>query len=91
MTKLERLERALALAKELKFTDLQVEELVSLVLGLPITRINLSPAQPIIPWTIPSTPTWPPPNGDSPFTWPTIICQGITSVGTTSSGIVHYN
>lgn len=64
MTVVEKLERALALAKELNFNDLQTRELMSVVLDLPITKIiqQGSPWSPnIIPWVFPNTPgpIWP--------------------------------
>ena len=73
MTLLEKLERTLALARELGMNDKQVEELMSVVLGLPITRITYQQPQtlPFIPWgvgTIPNTDT-------PPFPGTTIICN----------------
>lgn len=57
MTTIEKLERALALAKELQFNDTQAQELFALVLNIPITRISftspsidLTPKTPVVPW-----------------------------------------
>lgn len=52
MTSIEKLEKALKLAKDLKLNDNQVEELFSLILGLPITRVTwqYGPNTPYVPY-----------------------------------------
>lgn len=69
MNNIEKLERALAMAKDLNFTDKQVEELIALIFSLPITRIT---------WQQPVTLPYVPYIGDGGMTTPlpgtTVIC-----------------
>lgn len=87
MTLLEKIERALALAKELSFTDQQTRELMSLVLDLPITKIIAHPLtfpniQPLPwispPYTPPQTFPWDP-NTTGPYIGDgtRITCYGV--------------
>lgn len=56
MTLIEKIERALSLAKELGMNDFQTKELMALVIEVPFFKIT-SPPQ-IIPWTAPNTTPW---------------------------------
>lgn len=63
-TNIQKIERALAFAKEVNLTDEQVKELMAMVLGLVNLKFNVIPSTPIMPYT----PSWP--YGDG-----TIICN----------------
>jgi hypothetical protein len=59
MTLIEKIERALALAKELGMNDYQTKELISLVIEVPFLKITTPPQT--VPWTAPNTIPWMPP------------------------------
>lgn len=65
MTLLQKLERALDLARDLSMNDQQVKELVTIIIG----SAPIVPWVPTVPWTPNTAPSWP--------QWPndTIICN----------------
>ena len=86
MTTIERLEKALAFAKELNLNDNQTKELFSLILE-PAFKITWTPTQPtMVPFTVPSVPAQPWNTPQWPFdpNNPTIICSN--NVGHASGG-----
>lgn len=85
MNNIQKIERALAFAKEMNLTDDQVRELMAMVLGL--INLKLTPATPIVPW-VPNTPNWPGIGGPG-YPGDTIITYGIApaSAGSLFDGI----
>lgn len=80
MNNIQKIERALAFAKEVNLTDEQVKELMAMVLGLVNLKFNITPPTPIVPWTPqPGTPMWPNGIGTGGPLYPgdTIITYGI--------------
>lgn len=93
MNLLEKLERALVLAKEIGLSDQQTRELMSVVLDLPITKVTLQSSPSImVPWTqplpvmLPSP--WPYGPGDTILTCGPL---GTTSISTAPSGLQSFN
>jgi|SRR5689334_6312063 len=90
MTLIEKIERALAFARELGMNDVQTKELMLMILEQPYFRITTPPNQTPLPGTIPwipGTPMWGPNSGD--YGCPGVLPPNTTLCACSPDGVNH--